>query len=486
MNNKLEAVIIGAGFGGVGMAIRLMQAGIDSFVILEKGEDVGGCWRENTYPGAACDVPSNLYSFSFEPNPNWTRRFAPQAEIFAYLRHCARKYNVYPKVRFGCEVEQARYDDASQRWSVTTRDGEHYDSRLVIAATGQLNRPAMPQLGGEERFTGSRFHSARWDHDVDLRGKRVGVIGTGASAIQFVPAIMDQVASLTLFQRSAAYVLPKPDRAYTPLEQKLFDKLPATQKFSRGAIYSFYETRVFGFSGFDKAMAIYRLRAQQHMRRAVKDATKRAQLTPDYPIGCKRILLSNDYFEALAQDKASIVTDRIQGFTEKGLATADGREHAFDVIIYGTGFQATDFLAPMRITGRDGVDLNQAWRDGAEAYYGMTVHGFPNLFMLYGPNTNLGHNSIVYMLESQFNHIMSCLDSMEQTGAGAIEVRETVQASFNAALQEQIRATVWDQGCTSWYKNESGKNTNNWPGFTFRYRQAIRTVKADDYEFSSR
>lgn len=486
MQNTFEVAIIGAGFGGLGMAINLKKAGRDSLVLLEKAEDVGGCWRENSYPGAACDVPSHLYSYSFERKPDWSRRFAPQAEIFDYLRHCARKYDLYRHIRFGTEVAGARFDDAAGLWRIDTTRGDTLSARYLITATGQLNRPSIPRLPGIDSFQGPAFHSAQWRHDLDLTGKRVAVIGTGASAIQFVPAIAPHVARLTLFQRSAPYVIPKADRPYTRLEKALIARSPLLQKLSRGGIYSLYETRVLGFTALQQVMTLYARKAQALMHKHIKDPALRRTLTPDYPIGCKRVLISNDYYPALARDNVQVVDTRIDNITPTGVRTRDGVEHPADVLIYGTGFQATEFLSPMQITGRNGLSLNQAWRDGAEAYLGITVHGFPNLFMLYGPNTNLGHSSIVYMLESQIHYVMDSLKTMDERNARSLEVHEISQDVFNLALQEQIRSTVWDKGCTSWYKTDSGKNTNNWPGFTFRYRQLTRRINPDDYHFTAR
>ena len=484
MGEHYNTIIIGAGFGGTGMAIRLKQRGEDSLLVIEKAGDVGGTWRDNTYPGAACDVPSHLYSYSFEPKFDWSRRFAPQADIHAYLRHCADKYDVRRHVRFDTEVSDARFDEQHNVWQVQTTTGEHFTARFLITATGQLNRPAWPTIAGANEFKGERFHSARWDHGVDLDGKRVAVIGTGASAIQFVPAIAGRVKQLTLFQRSAPWVVPKPDRTYHRVEQQLMEKLPLLQKLDRARVYAMYETRVLAFTNLQRIMKVYEFNALRYLRKFIRDPALQKKLTPDYPIGCKRILISNDYLPALARDNVSVVTDSIERFDHDGLHTRDGTHHPVDVVIYGTGFQATDFLAPMAITGRDGRNLNEVWRDGAEAYLGMTVHGFPNLFMLYGPNTNLGHSSIIYMLESQMNHVIACMDAMDDTGATTLEVRDTVQAGFNHALQARITNSVWDQGCTSWYKTESGKNTNNWPGFTFNYRLLTRSVNHDDYQFS--
>lgn len=478
---SVRIAIIGSGFGGLGMAIRLKQADIDDFVILEKAAELGGTWRDNAYPGAACDVPSHLYSYSFEPKFDWSYRFAPQAEILDYLRHCAHKYDLLPHIRFNTEVRAARFDERSQRWTIETSSGARFDAQVLVTACGQLNRPAYPDLTGLESFQGKSFHSARWDHDYDFAGKRVAVIGTGASAIQFVPRLATQAAQLTLFQRSAPYVLPKPDRPYRPWEQRLLRRFPLLHRISRAKIYSLYETRVFGFTLLTAVMRVMKWRWAHYLRRSVPDPMLRAKLVPDYPMGCKRILLANDYYPALTRPNVEVVTDAIREVRAHGIVDASGREHPVDAIVYGTGFKATEFLAPMTITGRDGRELHEAWRDGAEAYLGITVAGFPNLFLLYGPNTNLGHSSIVYMLESQIGYVMQCLATLERRRLASLEVRPEVQNRFNRWLQRQIRRSVWSQGCQSWYMTASGKQTNNWPGFTFIYRFLTRRPKLRAY-----
>lgn len=480
----LDAIIIGTGFGGIGMAIALKKAGADNIVILEKSHDVGGVWRDNSYPGAACDVPSHLYSFSFEPNPEWSRVFATQPEIHAYLRHCAQKYNVQPHIRFGAEVEQAVFDEQRSVWQVTLTDGETLHARLLISATGQLSRPSLPHIDGIDTFKGHSFHSATWDHGYSLAGKRVAVIGTGASAIQFVPAIADTVGKLTVFQRSPAYILPRPDRGYTRLEKAMFRRLPWTMKLYRAAIYLQYESRAIAFTRFKGLMKLAagipfrRLLSQQ-----VADASLRAKLVPDYPIGCKRILLSSEYLSTMNKPNVSLVTERIRRITADGVETSDGKHHQADVIVYGTGFAATEFLSPMRIVGRSGTNLNDVWQRGAQAYLGITVPGFPNFFMLYGPNTNLGHNSIVYMLESQIAHIVRCYKAMRASDASAIEADAERYRRFNVHVQNRLAQTVWN-GCKSWYVDESGHNSTNWPGFTLTYRWITRFSGLHAYRFT--
>jgi len=482
--DSLAAIIVGTGFAGLGMAIALKKQGIENFVILEKNHDVGGVWRDNTYPGAACDVPSRLYSFSFEPNPAWSRVFAAQGEIHSYLQHCALKYDLLRHLRFGTEVSQAEYDERHARWTVTTAQGEQLHAALLITATGQLSRPVLPQIEGLESFKGRTFHSAHWDHQYALEGKRVAVVGTGASAIQFVPAIANRVAQLTVFQRSPAYILPRPDRPYTRLEKKLF-AIPWLSALYRAGIYLKYESRAVAFTRFQWLMKPAGLIPfQRLLKRQVANPALRAKMTPDYQIGCKRILLSSEYLASFAKPQVALCTETIRRVTPDGLETVDGQLHKVDAIIFGTGFAATEFLAPMRIVGRDGRELATTWRNGAQAYMGLTVPGYPNFFMLYGPNTNLGHNSIVYMLESQITHVVRCIQAMDKHKADAMEVREAPFRQFNAHIQQRLKNSVWS-ACSSWYVDAQGYNSTNWPGFTLTYRWLLKRGRLDVYQFSS-
>jgi cation diffusion facilitator CzcD-associated flavoprotein CzcO len=477
-----RVLIIGTGFGGLGMAIQLQKAGIEDFLLLEKAGDIGGTWRDNSYPGAACDVPSHLYSFSFEPKLDWSRKYAPQAEIHAYMQHCADKYALRSHVRLHSEVRSAVFDEQAGLWQVSLSDGVVLNAEILISACGQLNQPALPSIPGIEEFQGEAFHSARWRHDLDLAGKRVAVIGTGASAIQFVPQIQPQVAELKLFQRSPAYVLPKPDRPYSSWEMALQRRLPWLQRLDRSFQYLQHEVRGLAFISLPWLMKLFRSSFDRHLRRHISDPQLRAKLQPDYPMGCKRILISNDYLPALAQANVQVIDSGIEAMTASGIRTRDGQEHACDVLIYGTGFAATDFLAPMQITGLGGQELNQAWRDGAEAYKGISVSGFPNLFILYGPNTNLGHNSIIYMLESQFRYVLGCISALHSQGLRYLNVKPQVQQAYNQRIQADSHRTIWEQGCSSWYKTASGKSTNNWPGYTFTYRHLTRAPELQDYD----
>ena len=481
----LEVIIIGAGFAGVGMAISLKRADVHDFLILEKAHDVGGVWRDNEYPGAACDVPSHLYSYSFAPNPDWSHVFAPQAEIRSYIDRCADAYGVRSHVRFGAEVAEALYDDDARVWTVTLVNGARLTARMVVSAVGQLSRPALPRIAGLDRPTIPTFHSARWRHDVPLAGKRVAVIGTGASAIQFIPAIAPVVAAMTIFQRSPAHIIPRPDRPYSDREKARFTSVPLHMRLVRLKTYLAYESRALAFTRF-KALLDWRAGGafRKALGREVRDPALRAKLEPDYPVGCKRVLLSNDYLPTMARSNVEVVTEAIESLTETGVRTADGLERAFDAIIYGTGFAATDFLVPMRVVGRGGMDLRQAWRDGASAYLGISVPGFPNFFMLYGPNTNLGHNSIIYMLEAQISHVLRCRARMATLGADAVEVRESAHRMHDTITQRRLNRTVWAD-CRSWYTDASGRNTTNWPGFTFAYRRAALRKSLDAYRFTT-
>jgi cation diffusion facilitator CzcD-associated flavoprotein CzcO len=481
-----DTLVIGTGFAGLGMAIKLKKAGDDDFVVLEKADAVGGTWRENTYPGCACDVQSHLYSFSFEPNPRWSRMFATQPEIRAYLEHCTDKYGVRPHLRFGQEVTSARFDEAAGRWEVEVNGGSlRYSARVVVAGFGPLSRPEYPSIDGVESFTGKFFHSAHWDSDCDLTGKRVAVVGTGASAIQFVPKIAGAVSRLHLFQRTPPWVLPKPDRPTSRVERALFRIAPGLQQAYRSLIYWRLETRVLGFTVHPNAMKALELLGRLHIRRGIKDPSLRRAVTPDYTIGCKRILMSNDYYPALARDNVEVVTGGVQRVTERGVVGTDGVEREVDAIIYGTGFKVHDPLGAMRIQGRGGAELGEQWREhGIEAYLGTTVTGFPNLFILVGPNTGLGHNSIVYMIESQVHYVLEAIRAMRAHSARYVDVRPEAQAAFNEGIQEQLDGAVWSSGCESWYLDENGKNRTLWPGFTFRYRQATDAFRAEDYELA--
>lgn len=480
---SVETLIVGSGFSGLGMAIQLKKEGRHDFVVLEKAAGLGGTWRENNYPGCACDVPSHLYSFSFEPNPSWSRMFAPQSEILKYLQHCADKYGITQHLRFNSEVVHAAYDASTCHWTVQTREAVTYKTRFLVFGLGALSRPATPQLPGLPRFKGRTFHSAEWDHSFDLTGKRVAVVGTGASAIQFVPEIAKQVAHLDLYQRTPPWVVPKPDRLMSLFEQRSFRAAPAMQRAYRYAIYSLMELQAVGFTLEPRVMKLAAALGKRHLRSQVKDDTLRARLTPTYIPGCKRILMSNSYYPALASSHVEVVSDGITEVTEQGVITKRGQERAVDAIIFGTGFRVTDLLTPMTVIGEQGRDLNQVWAERVEAFLGTTVSGFPNLFMLMGPNTGLGHNSMVFMIEAQVNYALRCMDAVQKRGAGALDVAKNTQDAFNQRVMKRLRRSVWSTGCQSWYLDDRGYNPTVWPGFTFEFWLKTRRITATDYRF---
>ena len=476
-----RVIVIGSGFAGLCMGTRLKRAGIHSFTILEKASTVGGTWRDNHYPGAACDVQSHLYSFSFKQNPKWTRMFAGQAEIQEYLERCADDFGLRPHLRFGCEVVRANFDDAMGVWKVELASGECLEADMVVSAAGFLSRPAKPEIPGLEKFAGTVFHSAEWNHDYDLRGKSVGVIGTGASAIQFVPEVAKTVERLHLFQRTPPWILPKPDRAIGGFERLLYGIVPLLQWAYRVLIYWLLELRVLGLVIHPKLMALPQGLAVKYLERTVKDPALREKLTPKYTMGCKRVLMSNNYFQAIQQPNVELVDTAIREIAPDGIVTRDGELRKLDALILGTGFQVADVVTPFPICGPNKVDLNAHWRDGAEAYLGTTVAGFPNWFFIVGPNTGLGHSSMVIMIEAQVDHVMKCIHAMKKSRASRIEVRRDAERSYNDRIQAQLQGAVWASGCVSWYRNKAGKNTTLWPSFTFMFRRATNRFVSAHY-----
>jgi cation diffusion facilitator CzcD-associated flavoprotein CzcO len=480
-----KIAILGTGFAGLGIAIKLKEAGEHDFVVLERAEDVGGTWRDNSYPGCQCDIPSHLYSFSFAPNPNWSRFFPTQPEIWDYLRSCADRYGIRPHIRFNHEVTGAEWDEAGGFWRVQTSQGE-LTAQFIVSGQGGLSEPQLPDIPGVESFAGRMFHSAQWDHDYDLRGKRVAVIGTGASSIQFVPKIQPEVAQLTLFQRTPPWIMPHPDREVRGYEKWLFRHLPFTQKLFRAGIYAFFESRVLPFTKKPDLMKAGEQIAKRHMRKQIPDdAELRRKLTPTYRMGCKRVLMSNTYYRALAQPNADVVTDPIAEIRPDAVVTAGGEVHEVDAIILGTGFYVTELPMGDWVRGRGGRTLAEVFDGSPQGYLGTTVAGFPNLFLLTGPNTGLGHNSIVYMLESQFTYVLDALRVMDRRGAGVVEVRPEAQRAFNAEIQKAMKGTVWTTGgCASWYIDRNGLNTTLWPGWTWDFRRRTRRFDPKPYVLS--
>ncbi|HET6625774.1 MAG TPA: NAD(P)/FAD-dependent oxidoreductase [Nocardioidaceae bacterium] len=478
----VSTFVVGAGFGGLGMAIRLRRRGDRDFLVVDRGDDVGGTWRDNTYPGAACDVPSQLYSFSFAPNPEWSRSFSPQPEIQAYLRRVAADAGVLENFRFGVSFEDATWDAEAQVWRVGTSLGS-LTADVLVTASGGLSEPKLPDIDGLDSFAGEVFHSARWNHDYDLTGKRVAVIGTGASAIQIVPEIAEQVSHLDVYQRTAPWVMPRRDRPYSALERFGFRHLPGLQRLYRTAIYWGRETFVPGFTVNPKLAAPAKKLALANIARAIDDPVMRTVVTPTFEIGCKRILISNDWYPALTRAHVDLVTDRIAKVTPRGIVTTDGVEREVDALVVATGFHTTEQPIAEHITGRTGETLAQTWdRDGMAAYKGTTVHGFPNLFQIIGPNTGLGHSSMVFVIESQIAYILDALATMRRSGVTALEPKPTAQQRWNTDLQRRLRRSVWNTGgCSSWYLDEHGRNTTLWPRTTFTLRRLLARFDTEQY-----
>jgi cation diffusion facilitator CzcD-associated flavoprotein CzcO len=476
--------ILGAGFGGLGTAIRLKQRGDDDFLIFERASGVGGTWWANTYPGCQCDIPSHLYSFSFAPNPNWTRTYPKQPELRDYLRRTAERFGVFDRVRFDTEVTSATWDAGADRWRIETSKGP-YTADLLVAAPGPLSAPSLPDLPGIEDFKGTMFHTATWNHDHDLRGRRVAVVGTGASAIQAVPEIAQQAAHLDVVQRTPPWVVPHRDRPITRVERFLYKTFPPLQRAVRAGVYLSRELLVPGLVYRPKLLKVVEKVARKHIADQVPDPELRAKVTPSYTIGCKRILPSNKWYPALGRDDVELVTAGIAAITPDGYVTTDGVEHEVDTIIFATGFHVTDIPLADIVTGRDGRRLADVWHRSPQAYRGTAMAGFPNLFLLVGPNVGLGHNSIVFMIEAQIRYLLGALDEMAARGAGRVEVRDDAVKAYNQHLQDKMGQTVWNTGgCASWYIDAQGRNTTIWPDFTFRFWNQTREFDAAAYELA--
>ncbi len=476
------AVIIGSGFAGLCMGIALKRAGIHDFVILEKAGSIGGTWRENVYPGCACDVPSHVYSFSFEPNPRWSATYSPQPEIRAYMEHCTDKYDLRRHVRLSTEAKSAELDERTGQWTVTTSAGEQITARVVVAGLGPLHRFSFPDIAGRDRFQGKMFHSAAWDTSFDPAGKRIATVGTGASAIQFVPELAKSAAKLHVFQRTPAWVVPRLERQYPEWQKRLFERVPALAQALRGAIFWSLEARGYGFFNNPALLKWMERFAIKNIHDHVQDPVLREKLTPSYRMGCKRILMSNTYYPALAQPNVEVVTGGIREITPTGIVGGDGVERPVDAIVFGTGFDVHDYLGPMTCKGKGGRDLRALWHEaGAQAFLGTTIAGFPGFFLMVGPNTGLGHNSIIYMIESQVAYIMKCVEELRAAPKVMLDVREEVQRAYNEDIQRRLQGTVWASGCASWYLDSHGRNTTLWPGFCFQYRLATRKFDMRDY-----
>jgi cation diffusion facilitator CzcD-associated flavoprotein CzcO len=481
---ETDIAIVGSGFSGLGMAIKLKEEGIEDFVVLERDPQVGGTWWANTYPGCGCDVPSHLYSFSFAPNPDWTRTYSKQPEIEGYLQRVAEDFGVLPHVRLGTTVAGAAWDADASRWTLETDRGD-VSARVLVSAAGALSEPSTPHIPGMDSFEGHAFHSARWDHDYDLKGKKVAVIGTGASAIQFVPAIAPDVAQVHVFQRTAPWIMPHSDRPISARERRLYRRFPILQKLVRGGVYTGRELLVLGFVKQPKLMKVVERLARKHMDRQISDPVLRRKVEPGYTIGCKRILPSNEWYPALGRDNVELVTDGIAEVRERSIVTKAGDEIEADAIIFGTGFHVTDMPVANWVRGRGGRTLRDSWEGSPQAYLGTAAPGFPNMFMLLGPNTGLGHSSMVYMAESQIAHVIEALRRIRGRGADVFEVRPEVVKRYNASIDERMRDTVWSTGCTSWYLDDTGRNSTLWPDWTFRFRRRAARFDPAEYELSN-
>ncbi len=469
------------------MGIRLLQAGITDFLIIEKSEDAGGTWYENRYPGCACDVPSHLYSYSFECNPEWTRMYASQPEIWQYLKRCVEKYGLTPHIRYKTRFQEAAWDEAAGLWRVMAGDNLRIHARVLVSGVGALHVPRYPEIPGLDRFEGPKFHSATWKPDVDLTGKSVAVVGTGASSIQFVPQIAPQAGRLYLFQRTPAWIVPRRDFGISEKWRKRFGSVPGLMRAFRSFLFLSLEWRVLNFLGNRTVREYFERIARRHLEASIADPKLREQLTPSYEIGCKRILVSDDFYPALERPNVELVTEKIAEIRPKSIVTSDGVERAVDMLIFGTGFQVTEAFIGMRLYGRGGIELHDAWREGMSAYLGVTVSGFPNFFILLGPNTGLGHNSVVLMIEAQVGYVIKSLKMMRRRKIAMMEVRAESQQQFAAGIRERMGRKVWQSGgCRSWYQDtKTGENTTLWPGSVIRYKRKTRSVAAAEYDLKA-
>jgi cation diffusion facilitator CzcD-associated flavoprotein CzcO len=479
-----SVAVVGGGFAGVGAVVMLRRAGYDDVTVFEKGERVGGVWHHNTYPGAACDVPSHLYEYSFAPNPRWSRRYAPQQEIQAYLEDVARSNGVLDRIRTSTEVQSARWDEERARWVLQTTAGEH-EADVLVTACGQLSVPSVPPIAGLDSFEGPAFHTAQWRHDVDLAGKRVAIIGTGCSAIQVAPAIQPEVQSLTIYQRSPGWTIPKMDYAYSERSKRLFERFPVVQKLDRAGVFWFMELGAAAMTNRRWLLAPFRWLAKWNITRTIKDPQLLAKVLPSDEVGCKRIMLTDEWYPTLLKPNVELVTDRVAEVTPTGVRTADGVEREADVLLLATGFRTHGFVAPMEVTGSGGRTLAEAWSPTPRAYLGMSVPGFPNMFLIYGPNTNGGTGSVIYTIEANVNHVIAALRQLEQARARRIELNAARLDAFDRELRAALATSVWHTGCTSWYVDENGNDPNQWPWLWSTYRKRAEAIEPGVYELSA-
>lgn len=477
-----SVAIVGGGFGGVGAAVMLKREGYEDVTVFEKAERVGGVWQANTYPGAACDIPSHLYEFSFAPN-SWSRRFSPGPEIRAYIEGVARRFGVLDRVRTGTEVKSARWEEERGRWILETSAGQH-ETEVLLTACGQLSVPKVPPLAGLETFEGPAFHTAEWRHDVDLAGKRVAVVGTGCSAIQVVPAIQPEVAQLDVYQRSPGWTVAKNDREYSPFERALYRRLPALRRLDRGLVYLFQDLAAAAFTRHRWLLPLFRAQGMRQIESAIADPELRRRVTPTYEFGCKRIMLTDDWYPALTEPNVELVDAGVEAITPTGIRDATGAERPADAIVLATGFASHEFVAPMEISGAGGRTLAQEWSEVARAYLGLTVPGFPNMFLLYGPNTNGGSGSVVNTLECGIGHVLAALREMDAGEAARIEVRRETAEAFDRELRGALAGTVWQTGCSNWYLDENGNDSSNWPWTWSAYRRRTARLAPGAYSLA--
>jgi cation diffusion facilitator CzcD-associated flavoprotein CzcO len=481
MSKQRSIAVVGGGFGGVGAIVMLKRAGYDDVTVFERGDGIGGVWHHNTYPGAACDVPSHLYEFSFEPNPRWTRRYAQGPEIKAYLGDVARRHGVLDRIRTNTEVTQARWDAERGKWLLDTSAGPH-EADVLLTACGQLSIPSVPPISGLDSFQGPAFHTARWQHDVDLTGKRVAIVGTGCSAVQVAPAIQSEVAHLDIYQRSPGWTLPKMDFVYKERTKRLFERFPALQQLDRKAVFAFMELGAVAMTRKPGILKAFEAVGRRQITKAIADPELRAKVMPSDSIGCKRMMLTDEWYPTLTKPNVELVTDSIAEITASGIRTADGNERPTDVIVLATGFASHAFVAPMEILGSDGRALADEWAEVARAYLGMSVPGFPNMFLLYGPNTNGGTGSVIDTIESGMGHVLAALKTLNERQASTIQVRRDAADHFHAELTSALKDTVWHSGCTNWYVDEKGHDPNQWPWTWSELRRRTATIEPSAYD----
>jgi len=474
-------VIVGAGFAGLGAAVRLKQAGIDDFVVLERGHEVGGTWRDNTYPGAACDIPSLLYSYSFAPNPDWSRAYSGGVEIFGYIRGVVERFELEPHIRFGADVEDLAFDEAAGTWTARTADGRSFTARAVVMAPGPLANAGLPDIPGVDLFEGHTMHSARWDHDYDLKGKRVAVIGTGSSGVQLIPGLVREAASVKVFQRTPGWVLPRLDYRRPDWSKRLFRRVPAAQAATRRAWYLGHEVIALGLVWDTVFTSMVQRVSKAYLRAAVKDPWMRRQLTPDFRPGCKRMLMTSEYYPALQRDNCKLITWPIARLSPNGIRTADGIEHEVDCVVFATGFDICKTGTPFPIRGRGGRELAAEWSRGAKAYKSVSVSGYPNLFFTFGPNSGPGHNSALVYMEAQIDYAVQGIRLILDRGLSALDVKAGSQERYNQRMQQRLRRTTWNSGCKSWYLTEDGYNATMYPGFATQYARQLAKLDLTDY-----